>query len=193
MTGSPLRLEHFESSAGAMLHPAIDEEAEALEQALLEQAEADAREQARQRSLDRLSDEIGQLASLGQAHRTSAIQAIADAIETSIAAMFSRLAATGFPAEVAASVQQVLHQAEIAKPTLAVSPDDYEVVLSACSQLSLEQPVEIVEDSSASPGTAVLRWTGGGGEVSAEAIGQQAQDLLDQQIRTLLGRRTGDE
>ena len=192
MTSTPIQLERFEDCLSATLHPAIDPDAEALELAIQEKAEAEAQEQAKVAKIQALTSVLQHLPTQTAQTRKDAIRAVSDRITTSIASLMPTLSQCGFHAELSLAVNELIHEADLANAELFLPPEDYGLVVEMSASLNPSKPLKISEDEALATHTARLSWDGGGAEIAADALTERACALLERQIKFILGKEAGN-
>ncbi len=115
-----------------------------------------------------------------EAARDRQIRALCEAFAEAAAAVLPHLAETGFPSEIAAAAQALLHESGPPEPSLRAAPD-------LCAPLAAALAAQVPglagrlapeADPELPPGHARLLWTEGGAEFRREALLDAARARL---------------
>ena len=180
--GSPLRIADFSvPQVASDLHPAEEAAAEVP----VPQADAEVPTEEEQREIDRLEmlEKIERsLRSIEQAFRAGQAQAfrqLGDRIALSVSKLLPHLIDTAGADEIAASVVAVVEKARQVQPVLDVSAEEHDQIVGYLAKLESPLQIQVRKSPAAMPGTASLRWDGGGAEIDLNAFLQSARRYLE--------------
>lgn len=179
--GLPLRIEDFSAlQLDGDLYPI--EEAAAEAQALPTDTEVPTPEEQREiERVEKLERVERCLRSIEQEFRTAQAQAfrqLGERIALSVSKMLPHLIESAGSAEIAASVVAIVEKSQQVQPILDVSPDEYDQIVGKLANLASPIQVRVRKAPAATPGTASLRWDGGGAEIDLNAFLQSARQYL---------------
>lgn len=180
--GLPLRIADFSAPwLEGDLHTAEESAAEA--QALPADTEVPTPEE--QREIERLEmlERIERcLRSIEQELRAAQAQAfrqLGERITLSVSKLLPHLIDSAGAAEIAASVVAIVEKSQQVQPVLDVSPEEYDQIVGHLAKLATPIQVQVRKAPATTPGTASLRWDGGGAEIDLNAFLQSARQYLD--------------
>ena len=180
--GLPLSIPDFSAPVTGGRHVAVPE---AMPCAEAQAADLDAPDPEHQRENQRLEALAGidrHLQSIDekfQSSREHAFRQLHDRIARSVSALLPHLIESSGADEIAASTVAIVEKSRQLQPVLDVSPEEHDQIVAHLAKLASPLEVQVRKSPDTAPGTASLRWDGGGAEIDLNAFLQSARRHLD--------------
>lgn len=117
----------------------------------------------------------------------------AGAIAASATTLLPSLLDEGFAQELSSATLQIATAVEPDQIALRVHPDDHDPIVDALHSLAPPSPVTIEKDGGLRPGSVRLSWSNGGAEMNREALLNNARDLLEARLASIVSGRNQDD
>ena len=109
------------------------------------------------------------------------VSSVAKRTSQSISTMLPHLMTDFAASEIAASVVAIVEKAHLQDPSLLLSPEDHDAVVTRISELESALRIEVRKSTEQQPGTASLNWVHGGAELDLNEFLTTARQLLERE------------
>lgn len=113
------------------------------------------------------------------ASQERAFRQLSDRVADSVGKLLPHLVDAFGSAEIAASVVAIVEKSRQGSPILDVSPEDHDEIVGHLENLCSPLQVKVRKSPDTTPGTAALRWGGGGADIDLNAFLQTARRHLE--------------